>query len=182
MSNAITLQSVFNAAWDHFIVKGNRDAAVSQGTCRYITEKGARCAVGLAFSEEQLNELVRRDETADTPVMLLAKHKSWFDETETRNGVTASYAYLNQLTSKFAVVVAEPEQNLRRSYMHFADALKYMQLFLHDKHTEYNPEKDKFVLVATERSLRDYYETVAKMLNLTIPPTAPEAATVCNQE
>lgn len=173
MSDAITLQSIFNAAWDHFIVKGNRNAAVSAGTCRYITEKGARCAVGLVLSEEQLGELVRHEETADTVSMLIGKHWSWFDETEARNGVLASYAYLRQLTSGFLVLV-KPEQDLHRCNMAFVDALKYMQLYLHDKHTVYDPDGDKFVLAPTGAiSLREYYETVAKMLNLTIPLIEP---------
>lgn len=46
----ITLQDIFNAAWQAFIVE-DRPAASEKGTCSYLTSDGRKCAVGLVIPD-----------------------------------------------------------------------------------------------------------------------------------
>jgi len=52
MSDKITLQKIFDLAWDHFIV-GDGMPAWSEETrrCQYLTDDGRKCAVGLALPD-----------------------------------------------------------------------------------------------------------------------------------
>jgi hypothetical protein len=57
--NKITPQSVFNAAWKKFVLEDNPPATekVDDGDdsyfgCRYLTENGQRCAVGLCIPDD----------------------------------------------------------------------------------------------------------------------------------
>lgn len=47
----ITLQMIFDLAWQKFIVEGAEPAADSSGMCAYLTADGRKCAVGLALPE-----------------------------------------------------------------------------------------------------------------------------------
>lgn len=52
----ITLQQIFDAAWEEFIVKDNPpaveyDEEVESYTCKYLTKDGRKCAVGLCLPE-----------------------------------------------------------------------------------------------------------------------------------
>jgi hypothetical protein len=46
----ITLQDIFNAAWQAFIVE-DRKPAFENLSCRYLTDDGRRCAVGLCIPD-----------------------------------------------------------------------------------------------------------------------------------
>jgi hypothetical protein len=46
----ITLQQIFDAAWQAFIVEG-KPPAVEYGSCSYLTPDGRKCAVGLTLPE-----------------------------------------------------------------------------------------------------------------------------------
>ena len=46
----ITLQDIFNAAWQAFIVE-DRPAASEKGACSYLTSDGRKCAVGLVIPD-----------------------------------------------------------------------------------------------------------------------------------
>jgi len=57
-----TDQSAFAAVWDHFIARGGAlavvwsdpdDFALSYTTCRYRTDDGARCAIGLLIPDRE---------------------------------------------------------------------------------------------------------------------------------
>lgn len=51
MSKKITLQKIFDLAWEHFIV-GDGEPGYSEHTgCTYKTPDGRKCAVGLALPE-----------------------------------------------------------------------------------------------------------------------------------
>lgn len=50
MSTPITLQHIFNLAWQAFIVEG-KPPAVTGNDCEYETEDGRRCAIGLALPD-----------------------------------------------------------------------------------------------------------------------------------
>lgn len=52
----ITLQEIFNKAWQHFIVEENKPAVFRKDprdtfTCCYLTEDGRKCAIGLALPD-----------------------------------------------------------------------------------------------------------------------------------
>lgn len=47
----ITLQQIFNAAWQAFIVEG-KPAASDDFSCRYKTWDGRKCAVGLVLPDD----------------------------------------------------------------------------------------------------------------------------------
>lgn len=47
----ITLQDIFNAAWQAFIVEDKPPANTGDG-CEYLTADGRRCAVGLVLPED----------------------------------------------------------------------------------------------------------------------------------
>lgn len=55
MSELITPQSVFNAAWQKFIVEDEEPAAELDEhkfyQCTYLTEDGRKCAIGLCLPE-----------------------------------------------------------------------------------------------------------------------------------
>jgi len=52
MSNElITLQKIFDLAWQKFIVEGGAPAADNNGKCSYLTYDGRKCAVGLALPD-----------------------------------------------------------------------------------------------------------------------------------
>lgn len=46
----ITLQDIFNAAWQAFIVE-DRPAASENNSCSYLTSDGRKCAVGLVIPD-----------------------------------------------------------------------------------------------------------------------------------
>ena len=46
----ISLQKIFNLAWEHFIVR-DEPPAVYNGACMYLTRDGRKCAVGLALPD-----------------------------------------------------------------------------------------------------------------------------------
>lgn len=53
MSDKITLQRIFDLAWEHFIVGDGEPAwSKAQQRCQYLTDDGRKCAVGLALPEE----------------------------------------------------------------------------------------------------------------------------------
>lgn len=47
----ITLQDVFNAGWQAFIVEDQPPAVDVNGDCRYLTADGKKCAVGLCIPD-----------------------------------------------------------------------------------------------------------------------------------
>ena len=49
MSEKITLQKIFDLAWEHFIVGDGEPAFDSNSGCSYETPDGRKCAVGLAL-------------------------------------------------------------------------------------------------------------------------------------
>jgi len=48
--SGITLQDIFDKAWQHFIVEDNPPAMVGN-LCRYLTPEGRKCAIGLTLPE-----------------------------------------------------------------------------------------------------------------------------------
>lgn len=51
MSDKITLQKIFDLAWDHFIVGDGKPAVDRIRGCCYRTDQGHKCAVGLALPD-----------------------------------------------------------------------------------------------------------------------------------
>lgn len=51
MDKTISLQDIFDAAWQKFIVEDAPPAVSAQGCCSYLTEDGRKCAVGLCIPD-----------------------------------------------------------------------------------------------------------------------------------
>lgn len=73
----ITLQDIFNAAWQAFIVEDRPPAANSDGMCSYRTKDGRKCAIGLCIPDNSrllkrgisagaFSELVVQDRSSDS--------------------------------------------------------------------------------------------------------------------
>ena len=56
MSEKITLQKIFDLAWEHFIVGDGKPAFDGNSGCSYLTDDGRKCAVGLALPEDETYE------------------------------------------------------------------------------------------------------------------------------
>ena len=70
----ISLQRIFNLAWQAFIVERRPPGRGPEG-CQYRTANGNRCAVGLALNDEQLDAV-----DDDSPLgRLVETHPEWFD-------------------------------------------------------------------------------------------------------
>ncbi len=83
---ALSLQDIFNAAWNHFIANNGAPASDKNGDCTYYDPATKnRCAVGVAFNLNQLRELSKyANTTGDSPSALIAaqvvnKFPQWFD-------------------------------------------------------------------------------------------------------
>lgn len=51
-------QEAFDKVWQHFLVEKNPPGYnVEQGLCHYVTETGARCAIGCLVSPEEARKL-----------------------------------------------------------------------------------------------------------------------------
>lgn len=51
MTKKISLQDIFDAAWQAFIVEDRPPAIGYNGACKYLTEDGKKCAVGLVLPD-----------------------------------------------------------------------------------------------------------------------------------
>ena len=51
MTKKISLQDIFDAAWQAFIVEDRPPAVGTGGECKYLTDDGRKCAVGLVLPE-----------------------------------------------------------------------------------------------------------------------------------
>lgn len=54
----LSLQNIFNAAWQRFVVELAKPA-IYNGSCQYITNTSEMCAVGCALPDELLKEIVK---------------------------------------------------------------------------------------------------------------------------
>lgn len=81
MSTKITLQQVFNAAWQAF-VKEKKSPGVNQSTGElfYADDDNNRCAIGLVLTDEQLDKIDALSDT-DVPSVqdLVTLFPDWFD-------------------------------------------------------------------------------------------------------
>jgi len=76
----ITLQQIFNLAWQKFIIEQappamSFDRRDREFRCEYVTKDGSRCAVGLAIPVEQLTY---EEQTVTFP-SLVDRYPEWFD-------------------------------------------------------------------------------------------------------
>lgn len=50
-------QESFNAAWDHFVVKGRRPSIDRHGGCVYNGRSGAKCAFAVLLTQDELGRV-----------------------------------------------------------------------------------------------------------------------------
>ena len=79
----ITLQQIFNAAWEEFIVKDNPpaieyDKDIESYVCRYLTKDGKKCAVGLCLPDG-LNTKCETFDDELTLIGLIDKYPQLFE-------------------------------------------------------------------------------------------------------
>lgn len=148
-SKKLTLQAIFNSAWNWFVVKSGQPSCDNGGSCVYFdpTTKN-RCVIGAALTLPQLKAIEKLKE--DKPVsdknpianVLVEKFPEWFD--------TGSL-----------------------STAEFAAALDVMQYELHDGVTRVNYGDVTTRHWRTGLDLRAEYVAFAKKYNLTIPEQKP---------
>lgn len=128
----ITLQAIFDAAWEAFIVNDN-PPAVEYDYCAYCTTDGRRCAIGLAMTDEQLaivkefiEQQVNSNQQPGIDTIIKLYHE-WFDLScaATRGAAASKFRYaqislhdglLDLNTSKFL------SKDIRiKSYLNFAN-------------------------------------------------------------
>lgn len=89
----ITLQQIFNAAWQKFIIEDappahEFDVIDRANKCKYKTRDGRRCAIGLSLPEYLLNDSFDQDRSfnklvEDIPSLFDEKiHELWDNEPE----------------------------------------------------------------------------------------------------
>ena len=72
----ITPQSIFNAAWQRFIIE-KRPPCIKDVQCAY-EHNGNNCAVGAAMTREQLNQIKEQGDDHETADNLAIKYPDWF--------------------------------------------------------------------------------------------------------
>jgi len=85
VSEKITLQKIFDLAWEHFIV-GDGKPAVEDGNCRYLTSDGRKCAIGLSLPdghESQSHQLFFDDLVKQFPKLFKLGNKIDFSNPKT---------------------------------------------------------------------------------------------------
>jgi hypothetical protein len=147
-SKKLTLQSIFNAAWNWFVVKGGQPACDNGGSCVYLDPVTKnRCVIGAALTLPQLRAIEKlKDEEGVGPAAdknptastLVAKFPEWFDTG-------------NMSSDKFA------------------ETLDCMQYELHDGVTKVNYGDTATRYWRPGVDLRAEYVAFAESNNLTIP-------------
>lgn len=69
-ANEMTKQEMFDAVWDHFVVKGS-PKSMQEYSCRYRGPGGSCCAVGVLMTDEQYSPGLE-DRTADDDKVMSA--------------------------------------------------------------------------------------------------------------
>jgi hypothetical protein len=71
----LTKQDLFNNAWRAFVVeKSGPSYAHDTGGCLYLSANGCRCAIGVSFPSDMLNEIIARDDNSADIDLLVSKN------------------------------------------------------------------------------------------------------------
>lgn len=54
MNASSSLQKIFDKAWEHFIKNDNPPGIDEDGACKYLTNNGRKCAIGLCIPDGHL--------------------------------------------------------------------------------------------------------------------------------
>ncbi len=158
----ITLQRVFNLAWQAFIVEGKPPATL-KGQCTYrffrastedpTGQELSKCAIGLALTGEQLDKIAARH-MANLPInIIVGRFPDWFQSAE-EHWPTGLKANVDTSVSR----VCASGDIVR-------DVFRDAQCSLHDYCLDPR-DSSKFV---SPDSLRRAYIAFAKRYKLTIP-------------
>lgn len=164
----ITLQQVFNLAWQAFIVEG-KPPAIENGQCTYrVSRIGdedpalracSKCAIGLALADDQLDILTERC-VDDLPVdTIIGMFPQWFQSAEEH--------WQTSLDSKVDSSLFRRHSGFGFSYSGsiVRDVFRDAQCSLHDYCLD-PMDSSKFV---SPDSLRRAYIAFANRYKLTIP-------------
>lgn len=117
MSDKITLQKIFNLAWEHFIVGDGKPAIGLMGNCVYCNDDGDRCAIGLALPNHHPSLKFKGgfSELVDTYPSLFDRSVIDFDKTSP-SGISLN-AFQKQLHDYLALNSREwnSSKNIRRN-------------------------------------------------------------------
>jgi hypothetical protein len=154
MSDKITMQKVFDAAWNAFVVQRKPPAVTREdGICTYRDAKGNRCAVGLVMTDEQVDMILRETYSSHSGSIASVRtviefHPEWFDAPEIR--------------------VGSPIKSLNPAFAEYASTFRHLQNDLHDSLVKIN-KNDDGCYGAFPEDLEKRYREIAVIYNLTIP-------------
>lgn len=162
MSNKITMQKVFDAAWNAFVVQRKPPSVSSEtGSCAYRSYDGSRCAVGLAMTDEQM-DLVLRETYYDCPGRvanigyIIEKHPNWFDVP-------------NANSARYCGLFMSSDSALAK----YVDTFNQLQRDLHDNLITVSRGANGYFGIFPE-DLEKRYRQIAFNYNLAIPGEAQE--------
>lgn len=77
----LSLQDIFNAAWQRFVVEEEDGAANDMSSCVYRSEDGNMCAIGCALPQELLDKLIAYGNNTNTSFpKLVLRYKEYFQD------------------------------------------------------------------------------------------------------
>jgi hypothetical protein len=162
MSDKITMQKVFDAAWDAFVIKGRSPAVTKEdGICTYRDAKGNRCAVGLVMTDEQIDIILQETYSSHAGSIasvrtIIEMHPEWFD-------VPDGLINLGRLMA------------LDSRFIAYASTFRHLQNELHDGLVKLSKNANEYSAAFPE-DLESKYREVATTYNLTIPGETQERA------
>lgn len=162
MSDKITMQKVFDAAWDAFVIKGRSPAVTKEdGICTYRDSNGNRCAVGLVMTDEQIDIIVQETYSSYAGCIasvrtIIEMYPEWFD-------VPDELINLGRLMA------------LDSRFMAYASYFRHLQNELHDGLVKLSKDANGYSAAFPE-DLESKYREVAIAYNLTIPGETQERA------
>ena len=77
--NKLSLQDIFNAAWQRFVVETGKPAMYN-GNCQYVTNTSEMCAVGCALPNELLKEIVKEHLNGAPFSGIVSTYPEYFDD------------------------------------------------------------------------------------------------------
>lgn len=90
----MNLQDVFNAAWNHAVVKRMPKAAGKDGNCYYRTHNGNACLIGVSIKDTQLHAQAVRDNLPASEVAIELGWKPYHGPLVAYNGTRTPYNHL----------------------------------------------------------------------------------------
>lgn len=112
----LSLQDIFNAAWQRFVVEENFAAVNDFTSCVYLNEDGDMCAVGCALPQELLDKLITDGNNTNTSFpQLVFGYKEYFqdDVIELAKKYDSAVTFQSRLHDNLLEVLGKSDYNSR---------------------------------------------------------------------